>query len=174
MIFLVGIVTKVMEELHGRRQAGDADAGDVAESGEARRGIGGHRPVLQLLRGSARAVKRDSVKVDTSVTSVSDHKTRGKLVEEDGELEGGKGVAGDRDVGKRDDAIEVVVVSGLLADQGVDAPATIQPDADSDAFQGGDDLEDTPCIHHVAREPVVEGMSQTLTRIISISIMSPT
>jgi hypothetical protein len=31
VVFLVGIVAKAMESLHGLRQAGDADAGDVAD-----------------------------------------------------------------------------------------------------------------------------------------------
>jgi hypothetical protein len=126
-----------------------------------------------VLRGRARGVKSDGVKVDTMVMSVSDHKSGGQLVEGDREPEGGKSVAGDWDVGKRYDAIEVIVFSGLLADQGVDTPTAIQPDASAGIFQGEDDSEATLCIHHVARAPVVEGLSQTLTRTISISIMSP-
>jgi hypothetical protein len=125
VIFVVGFVAKVMERLHDRSQTGDADAGDVAESGEALRRVGDHRAVLQPLRGRARGVKGNGVKVDTAVTSVSDHEPGGQPVEGDGEPEGGKGVAGDWGVAKRDDAIEVIVFSGLLADQGVDAPATI-------------------------------------------------
>jgi hypothetical protein len=173
VIFLVRIVAKVMERLHGRRQAGNADAGDVAESGEALSRVGGGRAVLQPLRGRPRGVKGDGVEVDTVVMSVSDHESGGQLGEGDAEPEDGKGVAGDWDIRARDDAIEAVVFSGLLADQGVDTPAPIQPDADPGIFQGDDDSEETLCIHHIARSPVVEAMSQTLTRTISISIMSP-
>ena len=46
MIFLVGIVAEVMESLHGRRQAGDADAGDVPRFGKALRWIPGEGTVL--------------------------------------------------------------------------------------------------------------------------------
>ena len=75
-------------------------------------------------------------------------------------------------VGERDDAVEIVMIPGLLSQEGVDAPATIQPDADPDMLQCGDDAEDTTRIHHLVGNPLIKAVGQTLTWIISISIMS--
>jgi hypothetical protein len=73
MNFLIGIVAKVMERLHGRRQAGDADAGDGAEPGEALRRMGSEAAVLELLGGVAGGVEGDGVEVDPVVRLVSHH-----------------------------------------------------------------------------------------------------
>ena len=108
-IFLLGIVAKVMERLHGRRQAGDADAGNVPRPGGAVRRIGSERAILQLLRCAAGGVKGDGVEVDATVRSVSHHESGRCLVEGYGEPEGGKGVASNRRVGERDDAVEIRV-----------------------------------------------------------------
>jgi hypothetical protein len=163
VVFLVGIVAKAMESLHGLRQAGDADAGDVAEPREAVSPIGSHRAVLQPLRSRADGVKGDGVKVNTAVTAVSDHEVGGQLVEGDDESEGGKGVAGDWGVAKRNDAIEVIVLPGLLADQSVDTPPTVRPEGDSGILQRGDDSEETPRVHHRASKPPTFGTDSKLT-----------
>ena len=173
MILLVGIVAKVMEGLHLGRQAGDADAGDVPEPGEALSRIGSDRAVLQLLRRTARGVKGDGVKVDAAVEAVPNHESGRSLVEGDGESEGGKGILGSRRVDERDDAVEIVVFPGLLPDEGIHPPAAIQPDADPGLLQGGDDAENASRIHHLVRHPRIIGMTCTLTRTMSISIMSP-
>jgi len=163
MIFLVGIVAKVMERLHGCRQAGDSDAGDVAESGEALSRVGGQRAVLQLLGGRTSVVKGDGMKVDATVSLVSDYESGGPLVKGDGEAEHGKGITSDFGVGKRDNAVEVIVFSGLLSDQGVNAPATIQPNADPSLFQGGDHFQQTPRIHQSAGNPRAIAVDSKLT-----------
>jgi hypothetical protein len=75
MILLVGIVAKTVENLHGSRQAGDTDAGDVPDPGKALNGIGSDGAVLQLLRRATRGVKQDSVKVDAMVAPVLHHES---------------------------------------------------------------------------------------------------
>jgi hypothetical protein len=113
------------------------------------------------------------MKVDAAVKAVPNHEAGRSLVEGDGEPDGGQGILGSWRVDERDDAVEIIVVPGLLTDQGIDSPATIQPDADSGLLQGRDDAEDTWRIHHLVRNPLIMSLDRTLTRTMSISIMSP-
>jgi hypothetical protein len=163
VILFVGIVAKVMESLHGRRQASDGNAVDVTEPGEVLCRIGDPRAIRQLLRCRIRGVKVDGVKVDAAVRSVSDYEPGGQFVEGDGDAEGGKSITSDFGVGKRDNAVEIIVFSGLLSDQGVDAPATVQSDTDPSMFQGCDDVQHTPRIHHFASNPRTIAVGSKLT-----------
>jgi hypothetical protein len=70
------------------------------------------------------------VKVDAAIKAVPNHKAGRLLVESDRKSEGGQGILGSWRVDEGDDAVEIIVVPGLLTDQGIDTPATIQPDAD--------------------------------------------
>lgn len=129
MILLVGIVAKMVEGLHLRRQADDADAGDVPEPGKALRRMRSDPAVLQLLRRSPRGVKGHGVKVDAAVKAVPNHENHEagrELAEVDGESEGGKGNLGSRCVDERNDAVEIIVLPGLLRDEGINPPASIQ------------------------------------------------
>ena len=87
--------------------------------------------MLKLLHASAFVVERHGVRVDVAVLRVAHDEVRGTLVASHGESkrrQRGEGVHGHC---QRDNAVEVAELSGLLAEQRMNAPTLVEPNIDA-------------------------------------------
>src|SRR5215213_6889799 len=107
------------------------------------------RAVLQYLDTAAFGVEGDGVDVDPAVRRVSEDEPGRPLVLVDGEAEVRKGSGGAVAVAEGHHDVEVVVGSGLFVQQGIDAPAAVEPDRNAGGVETGDDLDDVIRVYHV-------------------------
>ena len=172
MILLIGIITTVMDGLYGRGETRDVDTVYSPSARETVGWVGAEAAILELLGRSARVVKRDGVEVDAAIGGVANHEPGWELIVSYGKAELLKSVPCQWRVRERDDAVEVVMFPGLLPHQGIHAPTSVEPDADTGILQEGNHLEDVSRSHHLEWHLSAQAHSMLKLDMVHINIYS--
>jgi hypothetical protein len=128
-VVILRFIAAVVKELELGSEAADVLSRDHARARETRRGVDGVAAVRAGARLEAVAfvIEGDRMEVDPVVARVGDDEARGAFVEVDGEAE--RGECGEHTLDRRElhHHVEVGVLAGLLTEEGVDAPAAVEP-----------------------------------------------
>ena len=127
MVGRVGLVPEVAKDLHLRRQAADGATTDPSFPREPCRRVAPVGAVLEPLDAASAVVKGDGVEIDATIIGRLHDKPGRSLVQNQSVSKGGERALRRRRIAEGDDEIEIVVVARLLAEEGIDTPAAIQP-----------------------------------------------
>jgi hypothetical protein len=149
-----GRIAQVMAELELRRKATNPAPGDKPDAGKPIRGISAEGAFPKRLPGVASPVKDDGVEVDATLVGSAQDQARwqtGLSVRVMDVAEDSESSMSCLAVGLRNNEVEVLVWTRLLANERVNAPAAIDPTVDVVLCEALEHFEHGLPVHHAAQ-----------------------